>query len=570
VSATFSLSRLSKALVANLPDMLADLMEIAAYVYAADAAIRRGGTVAEGMGRDWRRDLRFTVPVRRRADWQKPEIANALHESLSYLSDDHYDFEFVDHDGRELAQSILLNYGPDDRTGADEVIMFSGGLDSFAGAAEALFDRQVRVALVSHQSAPITRRVQGTLVKALRNKTKDELVRHFGLEVKMRNGSAAEGSHRTRSFLFAVLGLVVAQAFGRDHVDFYENGVVSLNLAPLEQFVGTRATRSTHPLVLARLTRLFSVLLGQPFTVRNPYVWRTKADIIARIRDLGLGALLPETHSCANVRTADRMTPHCGRCSQCIDRRFAVLAAGCDRFDPAEMYGVDLLRGPRLKEDRELVLAYVRNARAWRSMTPETLLLSHPEAARVLDGLSVGSDQGLRLVSQLLGRHGRGVTEVMERVLRDPPESLHADSLVMLYAAVDRGQHRPILAVAKPGPGPFLIELDEERKVARLGGAKLVRGATYETLGPFVEEHLKSLGAGLASEDFSLVQAHRLMALWQLDEESSVRRRVKRLRGVFEDAGAPDGEIIENLPWKGYRLKPEAVRVRRTSLQQAV
>ena len=40
------------------------------------------------------------------------------------------------------------------------------------------------------------------------------------------------------------IGLAVARSFGRSEVMFYENGVVSLNLPPLAQHVGARATRS--------------------------------------------------------------------------------------------------------------------------------------------------------------------------------------------------------------------------------------------------------------------------------------------------------------------------------------
>ena len=39
--------------------------------------------------------------------------------------------------------------------------------------------------------------------------------------------------------------------------------------------------------------------------------------------------------------------PHCGQCSQCIDRRFAILAAGQEHEDPAEAYKVDLFLGER-------------------------------------------------------------------------------------------------------------------------------------------------------------------------------------------------------------------------------
>ena len=38
-----------------------------------------------------------------------------------------------------------------------------------------------------------------------------------------------------------------------------------------------------------------------------------------------------------------KLHPHCGQCSQCIDRRFAILAAGQDEDDPEDAYKVDLL-----------------------------------------------------------------------------------------------------------------------------------------------------------------------------------------------------------------------------------
>jgi hypothetical protein len=40
---------------------------------------------------------------------------------------------------------------------------------------------------------------------------------------------------------------------------------------------------------------------------------------------------------------------HCGCCSQCLDRRFAVLAAHAADHDPVEMYKVELV-GEKLKQ----------------------------------------------------------------------------------------------------------------------------------------------------------------------------------------------------------------------------
>jgi hypothetical protein len=319
------------------------------------------------------------------------------------------------------------------------------------------------------------------------------------------------------------------------------------------------------------ISRFFRALIGTGFRVGNPYLWRTKTDVITKIRDLDLADLLPDTHSCANVRSANRMRPHCGRCSQCIDRRFAVFAAGCGRHDPGEMYDVDLLGGERLGADRELALAYVRNARAWRSMTPEVLIRRHPEVTRALDGLEIEPGQGAKSVAKLCARHGQAVTAVMEQALRDALEHRSPDCLVALYAAADHAVPPPVEA---PAPAPardrLLVEIDAARKAARLGGRHLLRGASFAALAPLAEEHLKSLGTGCAPEDFALLTARRLLDLWGMADESSVRRRIKALRGDFESAGAEDPEIVENLPWQGYRLKPEAVTVRRVSLGEAL
>lgn len=55
---------ISRRLLANISDVHADLLEIASYVYAADSAIQRGGLTDEKLGAQWRRTLRFAIPVR--------------------------------------------------------------------------------------------------------------------------------------------------------------------------------------------------------------------------------------------------------------------------------------------------------------------------------------------------------------------------------------------------------------------------------------------------------------------------------------------------------------------------
>ena len=135
---------------------------------------------------------------------------------------------------------------------------------------------------------------------------------------------------------------MTARLFGLDRVEFFENGIVSLNLPMVAQVVGARATRTTHPQALAGFRAVLSALLGRPFDVANPFMWLTKAEVVGRIAANGLGELIPHTRSCTRVRDMTKLHPHCGLCSQCVDRRVGVLAAGLDRYDPAEAYAVDL------------------------------------------------------------------------------------------------------------------------------------------------------------------------------------------------------------------------------------
>lgn len=57
------LENISKKLVREIPSLLVDMLEIGSYVYAADQATRRGGETLPREGRDWRRELRFDIPV---------------------------------------------------------------------------------------------------------------------------------------------------------------------------------------------------------------------------------------------------------------------------------------------------------------------------------------------------------------------------------------------------------------------------------------------------------------------------------------------------------------------------
>jgi len=73
---------------------------MATYVYAADAAVPRGGKMDAQLGARWRRKLRFVVPVRCPDLWSLAEVSSALIEALGFLSEDDYHFEFTSLDNQ--------------------------------------------------------------------------------------------------------------------------------------------------------------------------------------------------------------------------------------------------------------------------------------------------------------------------------------------------------------------------------------------------------------------------------------------------------------------------------------
>ena len=391
---------ITNRLASELPAVLTDLVEVASYVYCADQALTRGGDGVIAFGQRWRRRFSFHIPVRVPEVWSSAPVLTALRDTLSFLSDDEYDFHFSKHRNPAPMQSYLeLQPGTEGAKELDEVILFSGGLDSLGGAViEAVRDKR-RVALVSHRANPKINSKQKLLVEDLRTLCQEK---PFHVPVWVQKGEALdrEYTQRTRSFLFAALAAVVARAFGLRRIRFYENGVVSLNLPISEQVVGGRATRTTHPQVLNGFASLFRLLTEGAFEVENPFLWLTKGEVVDVIGDNGCAELIKHSVSCTHTRDMTRMFTHCGKCSQCISRRFATLASKYAEHDPAEMYKVDLLVGDREKDnpqqnvDITMLESFIRIAEDMRTKNEYQLMEMFPEMSRVLRHVQpLGADE---------------------------------------------------------------------------------------------------------------------------------------------------------------------------------
>jgi len=222
--------------------------------------------------------------------------------------------------------------------------MFSGGLDSLAGAVETARTGG-RLALVSHRSVSTLDRRQRRIFSELQNEFPGRLI-HIPVWVNKSVGLGREPTQRTRSFLFAALGTVVAELIEAGGVRFFENGVVSLNFPVADEVVRARASRTTHPVSLHLLQCLRSKIAGHDFAVDNPYLFKTKTEVTESLAQNQAGHLIPYTCSCAHPMFQPKTQWHCGKCSQCIDRRFAVIGAGLSAYDLETDYVTDVFVGP--------------------------------------------------------------------------------------------------------------------------------------------------------------------------------------------------------------------------------
>lgn len=584
---TVRLQDITRRMAADLPGILIDLLEVAAYVYGADWGTRRGGSMHRLLGKDWRRRFHFVIPVRNPEVWNSADVIEPLIDTLGFLSEDHYQFDFVDRPADDTYQRYFqFGDGPQKQFEPDEIMLFSGGLDSLAGAADEVLGKGRSVALVSHHSATKIVKRQKGLVAELK-KLAPGRVFHVPVKVDKKGKLEHEFTLRSRSFLFASLAVVVARMFNKSDVRFFENGVVSLNLPILPQVVGARATRSTHPKALAGFGEIFSALFGKAIKIENPFALKTKADVVRLIENRRCGDLIRSTISCTRVRAITTYKTHCGTCSQCIDRRFGVLAADLEHRDPEEMYAVRLLEDERDEgEARTMIGGYVKLAVEIKNATDEAFFGRFAgELSRAMQHLPRTADDNARHLIDLHRRHAESVFSVLEQGVKRHAADLVAGSLpphCLLTMAVARNgelalhakeeSQRPRIEPNAPIDEPvdhgrsseIRIALDSVKRRILLQDLKPLTGRrTLQLFRALAEAYVRDRDAGRSPDNYEYLNAKEL-AKGLCVEEASLRRLVSRIRrAIFTDfqrrIGMPlsHNAVIDSRSWRGYRLNPD-------------
>lgn len=424
-SLTLSAQSLAETVVAQVGARAADLVRIASYVCAADQEVSRGGQ-ADPFGDRWRRRITMCIPVSEPSFWNQERIRSQLAQVLSFLTDDTWEFHFSC--APPEYRQINLDVNPATLLGEpDSVVLLSGGADSLCTAVEAAAVEGRRPILVSHRAAPSLDARQYALAEGLRGRVAEWGFPHLSFWIHRMRSQPADSSQRSRAFLYACLGAAVASETGVSHVLLGDNGIVSLNLPFSAQLVGALASRSTHPKFIRLFNEFITEALPNPARLSNPLEFRTRAETLGVLSRTGTAQLLQETNSCSRARGLPSATPHCGYCSQCVDRRFGSIAAELEEHDLPERYVVDIFAHTLPEgEARTVAESYVRFARDVRRTSEEELFYAYPQLGECIDPSDPSPHATAVKLVGMLKRHADAVVGTMSRMV-----SRHSEDLVM-------------------------------------------------------------------------------------------------------------------------------------------
>jgi len=371
-----------------------DFLDLGAVVYMADIQVKRN--------RNLDRELGILLPVRDAAGWDK--ASREVERTIAFLGRDEVKLFFIGRKEPRVATPALV------ASAEPCVCLFSGGLDSLAGAVWAL-DRGLTPVLVSHYASRMLGHVQTQLAKSLGRIYNCDLP-HIGVMVGSRSAKGVRHklpsppkspmAQHLRSFMFLSIATAVALELGIDRIYVFENGPIALNPLVSEARVNTR---TAHPRFLEMFSRLIHTVSGVNIQIENPFLYWTKGEITKLLAREEVSGLLAQTISCwkwfivplmAHRRDQGERKDcrHDGECIPCLIRRASVHRAGLEDRDAPYLFDV-LEEFPTLSRETPASLRktataiadYLRFNQMVLSLSDAGLLIEAPDFSVCADGV---------------------------------------------------------------------------------------------------------------------------------------------------------------------------------------
>jgi 7-cyano-7-deazaguanine synthase in queuosine biosynthesis len=280
---------------------LATLVESMAYFDRLVPRRRSGG---------WARQLSIQIPTYECGVFQRAVALDALLEAAWFLTGDRWSFEFVPRQGPAPGRQAKLSLP---KGVMRHIVPFSDGLDSFA---------QVQLSVREHgrDAVMLVRSGLG------RDRIFPELV-SLRVPRKFSGVRMREVSYRTRPLVFYTLAAIAAAITQAEAVVIGENGQGAIGPACLP-FADEWWFRSAHPGFVRRWARFLGTILDNPTRFEQPQLWKTKAEVLCKLRTDGLLGGWENTSSCS-TRPKDRYGHRsCGVCGGCLLRTVSAHSAG--------------------------------------------------------------------------------------------------------------------------------------------------------------------------------------------------------------------------------------------------
>jgi hypothetical protein len=317
----FSTESIVSYCFSNWEPIVYDALLLAAAVEFADRTQHRAAL-------RWEREIELFLPAHDPDRWNTPEVSDALHDTLDFLTGDRWHISF-------RKRSVQIDTPRQQRfelpPGITTVIPFSDGLDSRAVAglmANELGEKLVRVRL-------------GTRGADIRSLRKFKLP-FAAVPYRVRPGSRqfVESSARSRGFKFALMCGLAAYLAKASNIIVSESGQGSLGPALVAVGQAYEDYRS-HPLFTMRMERFLAALFNHSASFLFPRIWQTKAETLAEFVATCKSASWTDTFSCWQQNrqvSVDKKKRQCGICAACMLRRMSIYGAGLEEAPQAYVW----------------------------------------------------------------------------------------------------------------------------------------------------------------------------------------------------------------------------------------
>lgn len=292
-----------------------DIVNVMSEVYYADISIERQVP----------RIINLEVPVYFIDKWRNTK--DTLKSLLNWISEERYEIEFVKNYNLEGTEDIHLDFG----NNIDTVTLFSGGLDSFAGA----YNNE-KLSINSDYIGFINKYEEGTKQKGIRSRLYNAVFPNSSIYlINSHPVSKKVFTQSTRSLLY--LSLAVAKSLTEEKyksVYIYENGILGLN----PELMGRYTTKTTHPKTIYLFNKVLRNI-GISVDVKNPFIFNTKGQIFADLSSKFKNEI-KNTFTCgqSRVNPTRNHKGHCGVCIPCILRKISLAANSLEDYDVIYQY----------------------------------------------------------------------------------------------------------------------------------------------------------------------------------------------------------------------------------------